>query len=128
MGTQGTQASRILIVDDDPFVLESILWVLKPAGYDVVKAGSPEEALAFLNEGRFGLVLLDYSMPKMRGDELAAVIKERSPGLPIIMLTAYAEMMECSLTPITGIEQVLCKPFLAGDLRQAVARYLLPPR
>jgi CheY-like chemotaxis protein len=128
MGTQGTQASRILIVDDDPFVLESILWVLKPAGYDVVKAGSAEQALTVLNEGRFGLVLLDYSMPKMRGDELATLIKERQPGIPIIMLTAYAEMMECSLTPITGIEQVLCKPFLAGDLRQTVARYLLPPR
>ena len=123
MGTMGT-AQRILVVDDDPFVIQSVQWILKPSGYELAAAGDAQQALTLLEQSKFDLVLTDYSMAHMRGDELAERIKEQWPGTPVIMMTAYAEMMECSLSPIVGVSEVICKPFMAGKLREAVARFL----
>jgi len=122
MGTATGQ--RILVVDDDPFVLESIGWILEPAGYDLHKVDTAEKALSLLDNGKFDLVLTDYSMPKMRGDELAERVKEKMPGLPVVLMTAYAEMLQCSLSPVVGIDVIVCKPFLAGNLRETIAKYL----
>ena len=123
MATTGA-GKRILVVDDDPFVIQSIQWILKPAGYELESAESAQQALALLDKNNFDLVLTDYSMPAMRGDELAERVKQRLPHVPVIIMTAYAEMLECSLSPIVGVDQILCKPFMAGSLREAVARFL----
>ena len=124
MADSGQAAPRILAVDDDPFVLESITWVLKPAGYEVIGASSGREALALLEKEKFDLVLTDYSMPRMRGDELLGIIKQRQPNVPVIIMTAYLEMLECAVPRVTGVEAILGKPFLAGGLCETIARFL----
>jgi len=124
MATAEMTSHRVLVVDDEVFVRDSIKMMLKSEGYAVDLAESGKQALELLENDRFDLIVVDYSMPEMRGDELATLIKQRVPDRPIIMITAYAEMLECSLTPVTGVEVILCKPFMAGVLRDAVARFL----
>jgi len=60
----------------------------------------------------------------MKGDELAAVIKQRLPHQPIIMITAYAEMLKSSGDTLAGVDFILSKPFLLKDLREAIVRVL----
>src|ERR687887_106846 len=94
---------RILVVDDEPFVCDAVKMMLNFDGHIVETAGSAKEALAVFDEGKFDLVITDFSMPNMKGDELAAAIKARAPKQPIVMITAYAEMLEASGNPLTGV-------------------------
>jgi len=80
--------------------------------------------LSLLEQGKFDLITVDYAMVEMKGDELAAIIKQRLPQLPILMITAYAEMLKASGNPLTGVDGIISKPFMLEDLRQAIARVL----
>jgi CheY-like chemotaxis protein len=60
----------------------------------------------------------------MKGDELAVAIKARSPDQPIIMITAYAEMLESSGKKMPGIDFIISKPFLLEHLREALNKVL----
>jgi CheY-like chemotaxis protein len=124
MPTPGNQVWRILVVDDEPAVGDAIKMMLKFDGHEVQTASGSKEALSLLEQGKFDLIITDYSMPGMKGDELAAVIKQRLPHQPIIMISAYAEMLKSSGNPLTGVDFILSKPFFMADLREAVARVL----
>ena len=124
MPTPGNQVWRILVVDDEPAVCDAIKMMLKFDGHAVQTANGSKEALSLLEQGKFDLIITDYSMPGMKGDELAAVIKQRLPHQPIIMISAYAEMLKSSGNPLTGVDFIISKPFLLADLREAIARVL----
>ena len=64
----------------------------------------------------------DPIMPVMKGDELAAAVKARVPGQPVVMITAYAEMLKASNNPLTGVDGLISKPFLLENLREAIAK------
>jgi CheY-like chemotaxis protein len=64
-------------------------------------------------------------MPVMKGDELAIAIKAKVPKQPIVMITAYAEMIQASGNPLTGVDAVISKPFLLENLREAIAKVSL---
>jgi CheY-like chemotaxis protein len=91
-------------------------------GHQVESASSGKEALAMFEPAKFDLVITDYSMPGMRGDELAAAIKARAPGQPVVMITAYAEVLQASGNPLSGVDFIISKPFLLENLREAVAK------
>jgi CheY-like chemotaxis protein len=117
---------RILVVDDEPFVCDAVKMMLAFDGHDVETANSGKEALAVFEEGKFDLVITDFSMPAMKGDELAAAIKARAPGQPIVMITAYAEMLQASGNPLKCVDIVISKPFLLDNLREAISKALAP--
>jgi CheY-like chemotaxis protein len=108
---------RILVVDDEPFVCDALKMLLEFDGHKVQTANSAPDALAMFEAGKFDLVITDYSMPNMKGDELAIAIKERVPGQPVVMVTAYAEMLNL---PIKGVDFVISKPFPLESLREAI--------
>jgi len=83
--------ATILVVDDDPQVLEMLLLVLSTHGYPVVTAAGAAEALDRLDDREINIVLTDIKMPGMDGIELAGIIHERDPDLPVLIMTAYAE-------------------------------------
>ena len=122
MQAPGTQAKRILVVDDEPFVCDAVRMMLAFDGHHVEMANSGAEALALFEKGKFDLVITDFAMPVMKGDELATAIKERAPGQPIVMITAYAEMLQASGNPLSGVDCVISKPFLLENLREAITR------
>jgi CheY-like chemotaxis protein len=115
-------SKRILVVDDEPFVCDAVKMMLVFDGHDVETAHSGKEALALLEKENFDLVITDFAMPLMKGDELAALIKSRTPGKPVIMITAYAEMLQSSGNPLTGVDEIISKPFLLENLREALAK------
>jgi CheY-like chemotaxis protein len=124
MPASKNQVRRILVVDDEPAVGDAIKMMLKFDGHEVQTANGGKEALSLLEQGKFDLVTVDYAMVGMKGDELAAIIKQRLPHLPILMITAYAEMMKSSGSPLTGVDGIISTPFLLEDLRKAIAEVL----
>jgi CheY-like chemotaxis protein len=115
---------RILVVDDEPFVCDAVKMMLAFDGHDVVTANDAKEALAIFEKSKFDLVITDFAMPGMKGDELAAAIKARAPRQPVVMITAYAEMLQSSGKPLPGVDFLVSKPFLLEHLREAIASVL----
>jgi CheY-like chemotaxis protein len=113
---------RILVVDDEPLVCDAVKMMLDFDGHEVKTAGNGRDALALLEQDQFDLVITDFEMPGMKGDELAAAIKARSPQQPVVLITAYAEMLQASGNPLTGVDWVISKPFLLENLREAIAK------
>src|SRR5215813_5910386 len=91
-------------------------------GHIVETANNGREALQMFQEGKFDLVITDFAMPAMKGDELAAAIKARSPKQPVVMITAYAEMLQSCGNPLKGVDFIISKPFLLENLREAIAK------
>lgn len=114
--------SRILVVDDEPFVCDAVKMMLAFDGHHVDTASSGKEALAMYQNATYDLVITDYAMPAMKGDELAVAIKAQKPAQPIVMITAYAEMLKASNQVLTGIDCVISKPFLLENLREAISK------
>jgi CheY-like chemotaxis protein len=113
---------RILVVDDEPFVCDAVKMMLMFDGHIVETANNGKDALDIFSQGKFDLVITDFAMPSMKGDELAAEIKARVPGQPVVMITAYAEMLQSSGTPLSGVDCIISKPFLLDNLREAIAK------
>src|SRR5690348_14323710 len=98
---------RILVVDDEPFVCDAVKMMLDFDGHQVETAGSARDALTIFDKGKFDLVITDFAMPEMKGDELAAAIKAKSPNQPVVMITAYAEMLQASGKSMPGVDMVI---------------------
>lgn len=82
----------ILIVDDDPYTLESISSLLNEHGYSVVACGNAADAMAKLQENRIDIILTDIRMPVVSGIELLEKIHSFNSEIPVILMTAYAEL------------------------------------
>lgn len=107
---------RILLVDDEPAVRSAIRMLLTLDNHAVIEAGNGREALKVFEPERFDLVITDWVMPQMKGDQLALAIQKREPQRPVIMITAFAE----DLSTPAGVNVLLRKPFSLVDLRRAV--------
>ena len=124
MAAPAIAKKKIMVVDDEPFVCDAVKMMLAFDGHDVQTANSGKEALELFAKSKFDLVITDFSMPSMKGDELAAAIKNRVPGQPVIMITAYAEMLQSSGNSLPGVDFVISKPFLLENLREALIKVL----
>ena len=114
---------RILLADDQQEVREMTKLMLGMDEHIVTEAVNGREALELFAPDRFDLVITDYLMPVMKGDELARNIKRLAPSEPILMITGSVD----ELGGIRGsVDAVLNKPFAFEDLRQAVAQLLHP--
>jgi CheY-like chemotaxis protein len=114
---------HILLADDQREVREMTALMLGMDGHVVTEAGNGREALDLFTPERFDLVITDYLMPLMKGDELARNIKWLAPSEPILMITGSSG--ELSGIQVS-VDAVLNKPFGFEDLRQAVAQVLCP--
>ena len=125
--TQGTgrggahAASRVLVVDDDPSILETVTAILVTEGYHVKAAGGGREALALAQTWLPTLVLLDMRMPHMDGWAVARALREHGATMPIVVMTA-AESARRWADEI-GAAGYLAKPFGLDELISCVERY-----
>ena len=115
----GAPRKRILVVDDDPSARESLRLLLSIDRHEVIEAASAQEALQLYQPRTYDLVITDYLMPGMLGDELARNIWSMAPGQPVLMVTAYLEKLVAAGQPA---EWMLGKPWSIEDLRRAVSR------
>jgi len=123
MNVRAGRQKHILVVDDEPTVCQSVQMLLQDYGYIVYGALNADDALALFEPGKFDMVFTDYFMPGMKGDQLAAAIKSRSPQQPVVMLTAFPEKLQCSECPLGGVDSIICKPFEFEALQLAINRY-----
>jgi CheY-like chemotaxis protein len=118
--------SRLLIVDDDPVVLNLVQIRLKAGGHRVVTATGPAEALRVIEErGLPDLAVLDVSMPGMTGLELLEQLRQQrgAENLPVIFLSARVQPRDIEAGRALGATY-LTKPFVASALLAAVDRAL----
>jgi CheY-like chemotaxis protein len=123
MNERTQQPRHILVVDDEPLVRQTVQMLLEDDGYVVDEAESGPQALALFEPGKFDMIFTDYFMPEMKGDQLAAAIKKRSPKQAVVMITAFPEKFQSSACPLGGVDSFICKPFEVETLRAAIARY-----
>jgi CheY-like chemotaxis protein len=113
---------KILVVDDEPYVCDAVRMMLAFDGHQVETAGSAKDGLAVFSPGKFDLVITDYAMPVMKGDEFAAAIKSLAPRQPVVLITAYAEMLKSSDDALPSVDFIVSKPFLLENLREAIEK------
>lgn len=85
----GRRPISILVVDDDPGMVDTLTDILEAVQYRVFTAASGRTAIAELGETPPDVVLMDIQMPGLNGVQTLRAIKDRSPGVPVIMMTAY---------------------------------------
>lgn len=115
---------QILLVDDDSDFRWATGNVIKAAGYRVIHAADGYEALRFLEKDIPHLVLLDYRMPGLTGLEVAEAMKQRIPAVPIVIITAYAEIDSAVKAMKMGVYDYITKPVDNNDLLYTIRRAL----
>ncbi len=111
---------RVLIVDDDTSLREFLEIFLAKEGYRVDSAASGQDALEKLKANNFNLVITDVRMPGMDGVELLRAVKAMDPGLPVILITAFASLDAAVEAMKEGAWDYLTKPFRIEELRNVV--------
>jgi DNA-binding NtrC family response regulator len=118
---------RVLVVDDEPNILNALRRLLHRGGFDAVFTASPAEALKHADEGDFDVIISDYRMPEMSGSELMERMCEIRPEAVRMILTGYADV-QAAIEAINrgAVYRFLTKPWdddeLIAHIREAVER------
>jgi DNA-binding NtrC family response regulator len=118
---------RVLIIDDEAAIRESLETLLELEGYGVDTAADGPDGLARIDSKSYDLVLLDLALPGQNGLEILARIRERHAELPVIMITAYGTVNNVVDAMRAGAQNFVQKPWdnekLLADIRASIARH-----
>jgi len=103
--------ARILLVDDDDLFRKSLAETLRRGGFEVDPVSSPGATLDRLRKASYDLLISDVKMPEMSGVDLLRQVKESHPSIPVLMITAYAEVSDAVEAMKLGARDYLIKPF-----------------
>jgi two-component system, OmpR family, alkaline phosphatase synthesis response regulator PhoP len=119
-------SDAVLVVDDEPFILRSLTFVLRRGGYEVLEAWNGEEGLALIREARPKIVFLDVMMPKMSGYEVCEAVRAEPWGneIVIIMLTAKGQESDRQRGLDAGADEYMTKPFSPSRIVERVREIL----
>lgn len=117
------ERKTILVIEDDPDVLATIVKHLEYHGFDVVTAKDGMQGLKKLKAGGYDLVITDIVMPYVSGTGLVTALKESKPQIPVIAITGYGEEPEAVATEKKA-DLVLSKPVKMADLKKHISRLL----
>jgi putative nucleotidyltransferase with HDIG domain len=115
-----SQQPKILVVDDDPGLLETLSDALQLEGYEVTTAKAGEEALERLRQEEVDLVITDIKMPGLSGLELLRAIRDKNQILPVIVMTGYASLETAVEAIKQGAYDYITKPFEIEKLLHTV--------
>ena len=118
------KTTRILVVDDNPAILEIFSELLRIEGYEVWEAPNGTQALEITRARHPDLLLLDVQMPGLSGPELQNYLSKLSSTLPIVFLTGHADIRTTVQTIKAGADDFLTKPVSSEDLLNAIERAL----
>lgn len=116
-------SNKILLVEDDPDLREALIDTLELANVTVASAEDGESAILMLKENSYDLVVTDVNMPGIDGHELLDYIKKHHVALPVILMTAFAEVNKAVDAMRRGAVDYLMKPFEPEMLIAAVDKY-----
>jgi len=121
-GKPGSGSERILVVDDEKEFLEMVRKMLEKLGYTVDIQENPLMVPDILQEGssEYDLIIIDHVMPKFTGMQLAEKIQKLKPGIPMILITGYAETFPAEKIRKMGFREYLYKPVTSKELNNAI--------
>jgi DNA-binding response OmpR family regulator len=108
-----SESSKILVVDDEPFILRSVTYVLRKEGFTVLEAHHGEEALEVIRTQNPALVFLDVMMPRKTGYEVLQTMKEEGllSRCKVVLLTAKGQESDKVCGKELGAHEYMTKPF-----------------
>jgi DNA-binding response OmpR family regulator len=115
---------KVMLIDDDPTIIETLEYNLKRQGFPVVAFGKGSEALAKFDEIDPGLVIVDWMLPDIVGPEICKLIRARPSDVPILMLTGRAGPAEVARGLASGADDYLAKPFSVIEILARVQALL----
>src|SRR5690606_16205583 len=114
--------ARILIVDDQEMMRDSLAATLAREGHEIVAAGDGPTAVTRLGTTRFDLMISDLKMPKMTGMELLAEARKLRPEMPVVLMTAFATVNTAVEAMKLGAYDYIQKPFDGEEIKLLVER------
>lgn len=119
---------KILVVDDDKFILELIVFMLEPEGFEIETCSSVDEAVALLDEQKFDLVITDIVMPEKDGTKLAHYVNSLKPPIPVLAMTGGLENAVEDYVHLADMfaDETMAKPLKKDELLDAVKRLTNP--
>jgi DNA-binding response OmpR family regulator len=120
------QSGPILVIDDEPYILRSLSYLLTREGYWVETAGNGEEGLARCRDLRPSLVFLDIMMPRMNGYEVCRRIRQDQElaDTYVVMLSAKGQQVDRERGILNGADEYMTKPFSPREVAQRVRSLL----
>jgi FixJ family two-component response regulator len=107
-------ADTVFVVDDDPDVLTSLLFLLETEGLKVKPCASGDELLSTSLPGPFDCIIIDYKLKGMDGLKLVSELRARKVSSPVILMTVYEEVL--AKARAAGIQHILVKPHIDDNL------------
>ena len=111
------EPDRVLIIDDEDTIRDSMHQVLKKEGYQVREAADGKEGLSLFNQETFQVVFLDLKLPGLNGLRILGQMKEANPETPIIIITGYGSIESAVEAIKLGAFDYMVKPFSPEELR-----------
>ncbi len=122
MSAKKPPQKKLLVVDDDALIRQSLSEVLRLEGYDVDEASSGGDALRALGESEPDLVITDFNMPEVDGMQLLREIRARRPGLPVILITGYGTVEQAVEAMKAGAYDYVSKPIIDDEMKMVIRR------
>jgi DNA-binding response OmpR family regulator len=118
--------AKILIVDDEKDIVETLAFMLKQKGFETITAYDGEEGLKLAKEENPDLIILDVMMPKINGYKICRLLKfdSKYKNIPIIMVTARGQAQDVAIGEETGADEYITKPFEFNDLFECIDKYV----
>jgi PAS domain S-box-containing protein len=112
---------RILLVDDDPTVRETVGSLLRTLGHEILEADGGAAGIARLAEGPVDLVMTDLGMPEVNGWDVARAVKAQTATLPVLLMTGWGDQVTTGTKTSDLVDRVLTKPFRLEELTRVLA-------
>jgi two-component system response regulator PilR (NtrC family) len=115
-------AQRILVVDDEQIIRESLSFILKKEGYNVEEAANGKDAMSKHDANPFDIIITDIEMPEMKGVDLLRQIRQRTPQTLVVVITAFGSVETAVLALREGAADYILKPINFDDLLYRVKK------
>lgn len=113
---------RLLFIDDDFLIRETLALLLRSAGHTVEEADGRAAGLAILSQASVDLVLTDLGMPGLSGWEVARAVKAKNPQLPVVLVTGWANTIAMEHEGRAFVDAILQKPCRFQEIQEVIGR------
>lgn len=115
---------NILVIDDEPIVLDSCRRILRNEGFEVNGASNGREGLKKIEEDQYDAVLVDWKLPEIDGMEVLRLIKKNHPDIIVVMITGYPSVESVVRAMKLGVSDYVSKPFTPEELKEVLIKAL----
>ncbi len=113
---------NILVIDDEPIVLDSCRKILRQEGFEVKGAMNGREGLKKIEEDKYDAVLVDWKLPEIDGMEVLRIIKKNHPDVIVVMITGYPSVESAVKAMKLGVSDYVSKPFTPDELKEVLVK------